>query len=165
MKDDERDQGEINERGVKYDNRDAEDDSVDDGGISLQGPNQIPPPQLNQSVKYSDLTVDSLIKTDTKVLEEDNSAKSGFENNASCVLAKGLPLYVTQAQQSPSVSPYQMPSQLPLQSSYPNPASQSQHGRQKHDFKSLRKGIREERGDMAYYDGSFVEDPWRGLLT
>lgn len=164
-KDDERDQSKINEGGEKYDKGDAEDDSVDDGGVPLQGPSQILHPQLNQSVKDSDLILDSIIKTHAKVLEKDNSAKSGFEKNASRVLAEGLPLSITQAQQNPSVLPYQSPSQLLLQSSYPNPASQSQHGRQKHDFKSLRKGIRDERGDMAYYDGSFVEDPWRGLLT
>lgn len=168
----ERDQGKRNEGGEeKFDQRDAEDDSVDDGGVPLKGPNQIPQPQLNQSVKDSDLILDSITKTHAKVIEEEeeeeNSAKSGFEKNASRVLAEGLPLYITQAQQNPSVLPYQSPSQLLLQSSYPNPASnsQSQHGRQKHDFKSLRKGIRDERGDMAYYDGSFVEDPWRGLLT
>lgn len=163
---DEGDQGKRNECGEKYDKRDAEGDSVDDGGVPLQGPSQIPHPQLNQSVRDSDLILDSIIKTQAKVPEEENSAKSGFEKNASRVLAEGLPLYITQAQQNPSVFPYQSPSQLLLlQSSYPNPASQSQHGRQNHDFKSLRKGIRDERGDMAYYDGSFVEDPWRALLT
>ena len=177
-KDDERDQGKRNEGGEKYDRGDAEDDSVDDGGVPLQGPSQFPRPQLNQSVKDSDLILDSIIKKHhAKVLEEEeeeeegeeeNSAKSGFEKNASRVVLadEGLPLYIPQAQQNPFVFPHQSPSQLLLlQSSYPNPASQSQHGRQKHDFKSLRKGIRDERGDMAYYDGSFVEDPWRGLLT
>lgn len=166
---DEGDQGKRNEGGEKYDKRDAEDDSVDDdGGVRLQGPSQIPHPrQLHQSVKDSDLILDSIITTHAKVPEEGNSAESGIEKNASRVLAEGLPLYISQAQQNPSVFPYQSPSQqlLLLQSSYPNPASQSQHGRQKHDFKSLRKGIKDERGDLAYYDGSFVEDPWRGLLT
>lgn len=165
VKNDERDQGGRNEGGEKYDKRDAEDDSVDDGGVPLQGPSQISHPQLNQSVNDADLTLDSIIKTDGKVLDEDNSSKSGFEKHASRVLAEGLPLYINQAQHNPSVFPYQSPSQLPLKSSYPNTASQSQHGRQKHDFKSLRKGIRDERGDMAYYDGSFVEDPWRGLFN
>lgn len=172
-KDGERDQGKRNEGdGKSYDQRDTEDDdSVDDGGVPLKGLNQISQPQLNQSVKDSGLILDSIIKSHAKVLEEEeeNSAKSGFEKNASSVLAEGLPLYMgTQAQENPSVFPYQSPSQLLLRSSsYPNPAShsQSQHGRQKHDFKSLRKGIRDERGDMAYYDGSFVEDPWRALLT
>lgn len=164
VKDNERDQDGRNERGVKYDKRDAEVDSVD-GGVPLQGPSQILHSQLNQSVKHSDLTPDSINKTHAKALEEDKSAKTGVEKKASRVLAEGLPLYITQAQQNPSVFPYQSPSQLPLQSSYPNPTPQSQHGRQKHDFRSLRKGIRDERGDMAYYDGSFVEDPWRGLLT
>lgn len=165
VKDDERDQGGRNERGEKIDKIDAEDDSVDDGGVLLQGPSQIPHPQLSQSTKDTDLTLDSIIKTHGKVLEEDNSAKSGFEKKASRVLAEGLPLYINQAQRNPSVFPYQSPSQLPLQTSNPSPASHSQHGQQKHDFKGLRKGIRDERGDMAYYDDSFVEDPWRGLLT
>lgn len=32
------------------------------------------------------------------------------------------------------------------------------------DWQALRKGVVvDERGDVAYYDGSFVEDPWRGL--
>lgn len=32
------------------------------------------------------------------------------------------------------------------------------------DWNALRRGVRDERGDMAFYDASFVEDPWRGLL-
>lgn len=31
------------------------------------------------------------------------------------------------------------------------------------DWQALRKGVVDERGDVAFYDGSFVEDPWRGL--
>ncbi len=31
------------------------------------------------------------------------------------------------------------------------------------DWGALRRGVRDERGDMAFYDASFVEDPWRGL--
>lgn len=31
------------------------------------------------------------------------------------------------------------------------------------DWHALRKGVLDERGDVAFYDGSFVEDPWRGL--
>ncbi len=32
------------------------------------------------------------------------------------------------------------------------------------DWQALRKGVVvNERGDVAFYDGSFVEDPWRGL--
>lgn len=27
----------------------------------------------------------------------------------------------------------------------------------------LRRGVKDERGDMAYYDASFVEDPWKHL--
>lgn len=33
-----------------------------------------------------------------------------------------------------------------------------------YDWRALRKGVRDENGDVAYYDGSFVEDPWRGLM-
>lgn len=169
MKDDERVQVRGNEQGEKHDERDVEDDSVDDGGVPLPGPSsQIQHPQLNQGVRDSDLTLDSLTtKTQAKVLEErDNSAKSYFEKNASHVLAEGLPLYINinPARANASVFPFQSSSQqLPVQSTYSNPTSQSQHGRQKHDFKSLRKGTRDEWGDMAYYDGSFVEDPWKGL--
>ena len=28
------------------------------------------------------------------------------------------------------------------------------------DWQALRRGVRNEHGDMAYYDASFVEDPW-----
>ncbi len=34
---------------------------------------------------------------------------------------------------------------------------------ERYDFIALRRGIRDENGDMAYYDASFVEDPWKGL--
>ena len=169
MKDDERVQVRANEQGEKHDERDVEDDSVDDGGVPLPGPSsQILHPQLNQGVKDSDPTLDSLTtKTQAKALEEsDNSAKSCFEKNASRVLAEGLPLYINinPARANSSVFPFQSSSQqLPRQSAYSNSTSQSQHGQQKHDFKSLRKGTRDEWGDMAYYDGSFVEDPWKGL--
>ncbi|MCJ1246749.1 hypothetical protein MMC30_003958 [Trapelia coarctata] len=37
-------------------------------------------------------------------------------------------------------------------------------GREKYDWAALRRGVRNERGDMCYYDGSFVEDPWAGLV-
>ena len=37
-------------------------------------------------------------------------------------------------------------------------AQQSQH-----DWHALRKGMRDGRGDIAYYDSSFVEDPWKDL--
>lgn len=33
------------------------------------------------------------------------------------------------------------------------------------DWGALRRGVRDERGDMAFYDASFVEDPWRDLLV
>lgn len=31
------------------------------------------------------------------------------------------------------------------------------------DWDALRRGVRDENGDMAYYKASFVEDPWRKL--
>ncbi|MCJ1390370.1 HintC [Xylographa bjoerkii] len=33
-----------------------------------------------------------------------------------------------------------------------------------YDWNTLRKGVRNESGDVAYYDASFVEDPWRDLV-
>ena len=33
-----------------------------------------------------------------------------------------------------------------------------------HDWHALRKGVRDSRGDVAYYDHSFVEDPWKQLV-
>lgn len=33
----------------------------------------------------------------------------------------------------------------------------------RYDWHALRKGIRDLNGDVAYYDVSFVEDPWKGL--
>ena len=32
------------------------------------------------------------------------------------------------------------------------------------DWQALRRGVRDARGDMAFYDASFVEDPWKHLL-
>ncbi|KAL8775656.1 MAG: hypothetical protein Q9209_000152 [Squamulea sp. 1 TL-2023] len=32
-----------------------------------------------------------------------------------------------------------------------------------HTWNEWRKGVRNERGDMVFYDASFVEDPWRNL--
>ena len=32
-----------------------------------------------------------------------------------------------------------------------------------YDWSALRRGIKDEKGDMAYYDASFVEDPWKHL--
>ncbi|MCJ1470530.1 hypothetical protein MMC07_009176 [Pseudocyphellaria aurata] len=65
----------------------------------------------------------------------------------------------------------------PASSSFQNVRSQSpqwptqlqapprtQQSPQSHNFRSLRHGLRDENGDMAYYDESFVEDPWRALL-
>lgn len=34
-----------------------------------------------------------------------------------------------------------------------------------YDWQSLKRGIRNERGDVAYYDASFVEDPWKHLTA
>ncbi len=40
---------------------------------------------------------------------------------------------------------------------------QGKRGGGEWDWQALRKGVLDERGDVAYYDLSFVEDPWRGL--
>ena len=41
---------------------------------------------------------------------------------------------------------------------------QGRRGDGEWDWQALRKGmVVDERGDVAFYDGSFVEDPWRGL--
>ncbi len=32
------------------------------------------------------------------------------------------------------------------------------------DWQALRRGVRDARGDIAFYDASFVEDPWKHLL-
>lgn len=33
------------------------------------------------------------------------------------------------------------------------------------DWQALRKGVRDARGEMAFYDASFVEDPWKHLVN
>ncbi|KAL9100704.1 MAG: hypothetical protein Q9163_003949 [Psora crenata] len=35
----------------------------------------------------------------------------------------------------------------------------------KWDWHALRQGIRNKRGDMVFYDASFVEDPWAALKS
>ncbi|MCJ1477378.1 hypothetical protein MMC13_006049 [Lambiella insularis] len=35
----------------------------------------------------------------------------------------------------------------------------------RYDWAALRRGVRNERGDVAYYDASFVEDPWKDLIA
>ena len=39
----------------------------------------------------------------------------------------------------------------------------SREGTHEYDWNALRRGVRNHRGDIAYYDRSFVEDPWREL--
>ena len=41
--------------------------------------------------------------------------------------------------------------------------SAGEDGYSQYDWHALRKGVRDERGDVAYYDTSFVEDPWKKL--
>ena len=36
-------------------------------------------------------------------------------------------------------------------------------GHQQHNWQALRKGVPNSRGDIAYYDASFIEDPWKDL--
>ncbi|CAD6571423.1 MAG: hypothetical protein ASARMPRED_004502 [Alectoria sarmentosa] len=38
---------------------------------------------------------------------------------------------------------------------------QGKRGNGEWDWQALRKGVLNGRGDVAFYDGSFVEDPWR----
>ena len=33
------------------------------------------------------------------------------------------------------------------------------------DWQALRRGVTDARGDVAFYDASFVEDPWKHLLN
>lgn len=40
---------------------------------------------------------------------------------------------------------------------------QGKRGDGEWDWQALRKGVPDERGDVAFYDASFVEDPWRVL--
>lgn len=47
----------------------------------------------------------------------------------------------------------------------PRPRVGAKDGFEGHTWNEWRKGVRDERGDMAFYDASFVEDPWRGLRT
>lgn len=56
--------------------------------------------------------------------------------------------------------------QSPQQPQWPaptQPSANAQLSSQAYETSALRKGIRDENGDMAYYDESFVEDPWRLL--
>ena len=36
---------------------------------------------------------------------------------------------------------------------------------QHYDWAALRRGVRDARGDVAYYDKSFIEDPWQELRS
>ena len=42
-------------------------------------------------------------------------------------------------------------------------SSEAGAGEQRNNQAALRRGVRNERGDVAYYDESFVEDPWKEL--
>ena len=50
----------------------------------------------------------------------------------------------------------------PSFSNDPHPSA-GEDGHSQYDWHALRKGVRDERGDVAYYDTSFVEDPWKNL--
>ncbi|CAO1600720.1 hypothetical protein XANCAGTX0491_004402 [Xanthoria calcicola] len=43
------------------------------------------------------------------------------------------------------------------------PRGGTQDGFEGYTWSEWRKGVRGERGDVAFYDASFVEDPWRGF--
>ncbi|KAL8982582.1 MAG: hypothetical protein Q9205_002951 [Flavoplaca limonia] len=44
-----------------------------------------------------------------------------------------------------------------------HPPLAAKDGFEGHTWNEWRRGVRDEKGDMAFYDASFVEDPWRGL--
>ena len=44
-----------------------------------------------------------------------------------------------------------------------HPLLTAKDGFEGHTWNEWRRGVRNEKGDMAFYDASFVEDPWRGL--
>ena len=73
--------------------------------------------------------------------------------------------------QVPNTDAGQLFSQATLRESarpvlHSNERISSGSGEQKsqHDWHALRKGVRDSRGDVAYYDPSFVEDPWKDLV-
>ncbi|KAL8696963.1 MAG: hypothetical protein Q9201_007390 [Fulgogasparrea decipioides] len=39
----------------------------------------------------------------------------------------------------------------------------SQSGFENHTWAEWKSGVRDEKGDLAFFDWSFVEDPWEGL--
>lgn len=43
------------------------------------------------------------------------------------------------------------------------PSDSGQADARKPDQRSLRQGVRNERGDMVFFLPSFIEDPWRAL--
>ncbi|KAL9040445.1 MAG: hypothetical protein Q9180_001904 [Flavoplaca navasiana] len=44
-----------------------------------------------------------------------------------------------------------------------HPPLAAKDGFEGHTWNEWRRGVRNGKGDMAFYDASFVEDPWRGL--
>ncbi|MCJ1296353.1 hypothetical protein MMC34_007919 [Xylographa carneopallida] len=50
------------------------------------------------------------------------------------------------------------------QETLPVRTQQSRSGGAHYDWNALRKGVRNEIGDVMYYDASFVEDPWKNLV-
>ena len=53
--------------------------------------------------------------------------------------------------------------QLPIDPSVHSVGLGTGGGQVNYDWNALKKGIKDERGDVAYYDASFVEDPWKHL--
>ncbi|MCJ1421503.1 hypothetical protein MMC32_007867 [Xylographa parallela] len=58
----------------------------------------------------------------------------------------------------PPIASSGMPEDLPVRT------QQSGSSGDHHDWNALRKGVRNEEGDVVYYDASFVEDPWKHLV-
>ncbi|KAI9808979.1 MAG: hypothetical protein M1827_007101 [Pycnora praestabilis] len=71
--------------------------------------------------------------------------------------------YTMSAADSSSIS-YLLPARFPVAASSTMAAPHTHGpGNSQVDAQQLRRGIRNERGDIAYYDPSFVENPWKEI--
>ncbi len=66
---------------------------------------------------------------------------------------KAYPTTSTEANETPQ----------PKKQKTAGPKAATKEGFEGHTWAEWKRGIRNERGDMAFYDASFVEDPWRNL--
>ncbi|KAL8924965.1 MAG: hypothetical protein Q9172_002447 [Xanthocarpia lactea] len=67
----------------------------------------------------------------------------------------------TKANPTTSMKANETPQSKAQKTTGPNAATKE--GFEGHTWAEWKRGIRNERGDMAFYDASFVEDPWRNL--